>query len=54
VKPILAALIIMVLGGVIYILTEKPKPMELARIMFWCGLLIALYVLGTAPPAFLR
>ncbi len=40
---ILLSLFVCLLGGIIYFITDKAKPMEIARLCFACGLLVFLF-----------
>ncbi len=42
------SVLVCLLGLVIYFVSNTPKVMETARIMFACGLLVSLYMLGSA------
>lgn len=39
--------VVAVLGFVIYLATAKAETKELGRALMWCGLLVALFQLGT-------
>lgn len=40
-------LLTMFAGGLLYAMLEKPKAVEIARLMFACGLLVTLFVFAT-------
>jgi Na+/phosphate symporter len=42
------SVLVCLLGLVIYFVSNTAKVMETARIMFACGLLVSLYMLGSA------
>lgn len=37
-------LVVTILAAVVYLLVAAPKPVELARISFWCGMAVTLLV----------
>jgi hypothetical protein len=37
-----------VIGLLVYAIANQPKPVEIGRIMFWCGLLAFLFKSGEA------
>lgn len=42
------AVVVCIVGLLMYVLASNPKVAELGRIMFFCGLLVALFAMGNA------